>query len=88
MSSNKILQILPADGWFASFTYEDGDESMDAVMCFALVESVEDGRAVQSVQPMVWSGGEAVLCDDLEGFEGIVRADEVGDDDDDEDSDD
>ena len=75
-SEEKILQIMPADEWF------DDDESLDAVVCFALVESVVDGVVTRTVRPMAWNGSAIGFADEDESFEGVIRSDEITDDDD------
>lgn len=85
-SEEKILQIMPADEWFAIQSDED-DESLDAVVCFALVESVIDGVVTRSVRPMSWNGSAIGFADEEESFEGVIRSDEINDGDYDEDED-
>lgn len=86
-SEEKILQIMPADEWFAIQNDEDDDESLDAVVCFALVESVVDGVVTRTVRPMAWNGSAIGFADEDESFDGVIRSDEINDDDFDEDED-
>lgn len=83
-SEEKILQIMPADEWFAIQNDEDDDESLDAVVCFALVETAVDGVVTRSVRPMAWNGSEIGFADEEESFEGVIRSDEINDDEDDD----
>lgn len=76
--ANKIVQIIPAEGWFGVFREEGEEEQLEAVVCFALVESAVD--EAPSVIPMCWLDGEVRLCDEVEGFAGVVRSDEIEDD--------
>ena len=78
--SNKhnILQIMPADGWFAMQNSDD-DESLDAVVCFALVETLTDGVVTRSVRPMTWNGDEVGYADEEDSFDGVIRSDEITD---------
>ena len=56
-AKEKILQLLPAEGWEAMFE----DEDNVAVVCFALVESTDEEGAVSSaVRPMA-SIGDAIV---------------------------
>ena len=50
-SQETIIQIMPATGWVAVYD-EDGDESAEALVCFALVESVSNGVNRRDVRPM------------------------------------
>jgi len=49
MSQETILQIMPATGWVAVYEV-DGEESAEAIVCFALVESA-GGRSVRPMRP-------------------------------------
>jgi hypothetical protein len=77
-NENKILQIMPADGWFA-IQNSDDDESLDAVVCFALVESLANGVVTRSVRPMIWNGDEVGYADEEDSFDGVIRSDEITD---------
>ena len=72
---DKILQIMSADGWFAVHRGEDDQEALDPVVCFALVEVTEDGKAMRTVRPMSWA-------DDMIDFSD--EADDMQDDEDEE----
>ena len=78
----RILQILPAEGWEAMFE----DEDNVTVICFALVETIdEEGGVSTAVRPMASIGTDIDFCDDYPNFEGLVRADEAWDEDEEED---
>lgn len=38
----KILQVIPAEGWFAVYKENDGSESSVRLACWALVEETDD----------------------------------------------
>ncbi|WP_109126663.1 hypothetical protein [Dyella sp. C11] len=57
-----IIQIMPATGWVAVFD-ENGDESAEALVCFALVESVQNGTTRRDVRPMLVNGKEISFAD-------------------------
>jgi len=42
LTSDKILQIISAVGWFAKYAAEDGKEFTNPLVCWALIEG--DGR--------------------------------------------
>ena len=76
-AKERILQLLPAEGWEAMFE----DEDNVAVICFALVESVdEEGKVSSAVRPMASIGAEIEFCDDYPNYEGLVRAEDAWDD--------
>lgn len=81
-AKERILQLLPAEGWEATFE----DEDNVTVICFALVESVgEDGAVSSAVRPMASIGDSIEFCDDYPNYEGLVRADEDWGEDDEDD---
>ena len=61
-SQETIIQIMPATGWVAVFD-ESGDESAEALVCFALVESVQNGTTRQDVRPMLVNGKQISFAD-------------------------
>ena len=72
--SDRIVQIMPAEDWVASYEDEDGEEQFSALVCFALVESEEDGKVYRSVRPMIWSDeGMVDFADEDESFAGLSR---------------
>ncbi|WP_430392226.1 hypothetical protein [Dyella sp. 20L07] len=68
-----ILQIMPATGWVAVYD-EGGEESAQAIVCFALVESVENGSPRRSVRPMSANGPQISFADTIANF---VRVEEL-----------
>lgn len=77
-AKERILQLIPAEGWEAMFE----DEDNVTVVCFALVESADDEGGVSSaVRPMASIGDTIEFCDDYPNYEGLVRADDALDDD-------
>lgn len=87
MADPKVMQIIPADGWSASFE----DEDSVPLVCFALVQSVdENGNAVSSVRPMACIDETIELCDEYETYLGVTRddADEYDEEEDEEDEED
>jgi len=62
-SQENIIQIMPATGWVAVFD-ESGDESAEALVCFALVESAQ-GR---NVRPMLANGKQISFADAAPNF--------------------
>jgi len=81
-AAEKILQIMPADGWEAVFE----DEDNIPVVCFALVQGTdEEGGMTSEVRPMACIEEAIEFCDVYPNYLGIVRADdEAWDDEDDE----
>jgi len=61
-SQETIIQIMPATGWVAVFD-ESGDESAEALVCFALVESVQNGTTRRDVRPMLVNGKQISFAD-------------------------
>lgn len=62
-----ILQILPAAGWVAVYD-EGGEESASTLVCFALVETIDNGNKVQAVRPMHADGKRVVFADEAANF--------------------
>lgn len=48
--SERILQIIPADGWHAKYKEDDGAIMLCKVMCFALVAVTENGDVHEDVR--------------------------------------
>jgi hypothetical protein len=68
-----IIQIMPATGWVAVYDI-DGEESPEAIVCFALVESTEDGITTRDVRPMCADGK---LIDFADVEENFLRVEEL-----------
>lgn len=80
----KILQIIPADGWEAMFE----DEDSVPVVCFALVQAIDEQGAMSTdVRPMASLGEAIEFCDDYPNYQGVSRidADSLDDEDDEDD---
>ena len=77
-----IIQIMPAAGWVAVFD-EDGEESAQGVVCFALVESAMK----REVRAMVADGAQIGFADALPNFVRVQELDAFEDDEDEEEED-
>lgn len=86
MSTETILQIMPATGWVAVYDIE-GEESAEPIVCFALVESTEDGQTSRDVRPMCADGNAIDFADAAENFLRVEDADAFEEEDEDEDED-
>ncbi|MGC9457812.1 MAG: hypothetical protein ACP5DC_09870, partial [Halothiobacillaceae bacterium] len=64
----KIVQMMPADGWFAVYVDDDDDPIIEPVVCFALVQ---DPDGFTEVRPMTWQGTAVDFADEDEGFVSI-----------------
>lgn len=65
----RIVQIIPAGGWFARFCDEDGYILYRPVACFGLVER-EEGTFIE---PFVCDAGYIVPASDLRDYRDICR---------------
>ena len=65
---DEILQIIPADGWYARFT----DETDIPLVCFALIKHNLDEQD-KSVEPMAYEELNVKECIDIAEFEYIYR---------------
>lgn len=77
ITDDRIVQMISAKGWFALFTDEEDEERnrLEPLVCFALVEASNERS--RRVRPMAWIGEEVEFCDAADGFAGILRSDEV-----------
>lgn len=73
---DNILQIMPAAGWVAVFD-EEGEESAQGVVCFALVETA----LKREVRAMVAHGRHVGFADELPGFVRVQELEEFEDED-------
>ena len=64
-SGDNVIQILPADGWYAKFKDSDG-EFIQALACWALIEKKDGDREVVGLM-----GGECI--DSAEGMANFER---------------
>jgi hypothetical protein len=78
-----ILQILPANGWVAVYD-ESGEESASTLVCFALVETLDNGPRQQEVRPMCADGKRIVFADEIAHFLRVEELAEFSDDEDEE----
>lgn len=76
---DNIIQIIPAHGWVAVFE-ENGEESAQTLVCFALVE--EAGN--RAVRPLVANGKLISLADTLPNFARVEELDAFEDEDEEE----
>lgn len=82
-SEENIIQIMPATGWVAVYDM-DGEESPEPLVCFALVESVEDGVKRRDVRPMCANETLIEFADEAENFLRVAELSEFDDEDEDE----
>lgn len=75
----KILQMMPADGWYAFFREEDDTIDFEPLVCFALTENAD---GVNEVRPMFWQDdyGSVDFADDYDNFEGLENVNMYDDD--------
>lgn len=78
-----ILQILPANGWVAVYD-ENGDESAATLVCFALVETLDNGARQQAVRPMCADGKHITFADEAANFLRVEELAEFSEEDEDE----
>ena len=81
-----ILQIMPATGWVAVYE-DDGEESAQTIICFALVESVENGVQRRAVRPMSTDGKQIGFADVVPNFVRVEELAEFEEDEEDEEED-
>lgn len=73
----KIIQMMPADGWYAFFKDEDGGMDYEPLVCFALTSNAEGET---EIRPMSWQDGFVDFCDEYDNFEGLEKIDMSEDD--------
>uniref|UniRef100_UPI000D36B3AB hypothetical protein n=1 Tax=unclassified Variovorax TaxID=663243 RepID=UPI000D36B3AB len=90
MEEVKILQIMPADGWVAVYDGGDEGEMEEPLACFALVSvDYRNGDGPQTeVRGMAPDGKAMAFAEDAENFVTIRPAEEDGEEDDEEESED
>jgi hypothetical protein len=79
-----IIQILPATGWVAVYD-EGGEESAQAIVCFALVEAADKRR---DVRPMCADGKRIAFADSAANFLRVEELAEFEDEEEDEEDED
>jgi len=81
----KILQIIPADGWYAVYSEVDdsGAEYKERIVCFALIEDYEvtPGKTYRYVEPFGFDEdiGAASRISDVSNFDRIEHEGELSD---------
>jgi len=68
----RIAQIIPAHGWYATYTDDEPGTPLDPVVCFALVEFTDGSDSWQEVKPMVGDRRSADFLDGVSNFAGMV----------------
>ena len=68
----KILQIIPATGWYATYVGDTEDALLDPVVCFALVETQQNGEILRQVRPMGMDGKLIELVDTATNFKTVI----------------
>jgi len=53
----KTLQIISADGWYAKFNWGGEGISYRALICWALIETEEDGANITDIMGMITIDG-------------------------------
>lgn len=78
-TSERILQIMPATGWYARYREDSGAMSVSPLQCFALVErfypgNPPDDKLEQSVHGMdADETGHMDLSDGVSNFAGYIH---------------
>lgn len=85
-SQETIIQIMPATGWVAVYE-EAGEEVAESLVCFALVESIQNGNPHRAVRPMRADGKQIVLADTVANYLRVEELAEFEEDEEDEDED-
>jgi hypothetical protein len=78
-----IIQIMPATGWVAVYD-EGGEESAQAIVCFALVEASESDGKRRDVRPMCADGKRLAFADSAANFLRVEELAEFEEDEEDE----
>ena len=71
--TRRIVQIMPAEGWWAVYVEHDGTCIHDRVIAFALIETEDDEREVVPVTSM----GDYLDLEDSDDFLGVCHADDL-----------
>lgn len=71
--NEKILQIIPVEGWLAKYENKGEPTIFEPVVCFALVESFETGETLRTVRPMCWADSYVEFCDEVNNFTGLIN---------------
>lgn len=68
MRKKRILQMMAADGWWAGFSPNGGNEFALKLICWVLVE--EDGET--TLQGMCSGGGFSEFCENNKDFDDYI----------------
>lgn len=76
--TERMIQIIPADGWHARYKQDDGKIELSRLQCFALVERTQErGGPEQTVHGMDADvDGHMEYCDEVSNFLGYVHKDD------------
>lgn len=72
LEPHRIVQIMPAVGWFARYKWDDGEEDENPIVCWALVEWENKGEPFYTVEGVENEDGESHLCCVYSGLIGYV----------------
>jgi hypothetical protein len=73
----RIIQIISGEGWEAVYSQSGGPESIEPVVCFALVEVKENGETWTEVRPMDVDDNRITFCVECENFARVQRRETV-----------
>lgn len=76
LSAHKILQIIPAEGWYAKYRWEpEGYETTNPLTCWCLVEWTNEKieKPWRTVEGYECDGDEGALCIIYEAFVEYTR---------------
>jgi hypothetical protein len=69
--SEKILQIIPASGWYAKFSNSnDGEDGLFPLACWALCQNEDGETYVAGIDAT--PDGTTTFVEDAENFEGYI----------------
>lgn len=71
----RIIQIIPAEGWFAKYRNDDGSVFYSPLVCFALVEEKNGHTFVRGMDAD--SSGIIDFADEPQNFLGFFKRDET-----------
>ena len=72
-AGRRFLQLMHVDGYHAVYKAEGEEPYTDAVVCFAIVETHDDGSIYSSVVAMVLSeGGTLEPAENMRNFIGVI----------------
>lgn len=70
LSEYTILQIIPADGWYAKYKWPEGYETTNPLSAWALVEWKNEKieKPWRTIEGYEHDGNEGTLCMTYDGF--------------------